>query len=35
MRELKEKEMTEMPFRPQTNEGRNQMLLQEIIEEDL
>lgn len=33
MKELKEKEMQQCTFKPNTNEGRNRELIREIIED--
>ena len=33
MKELKEKEMAQCTFKPNTNEGRNKQLIREILED--
>lgn len=33
MKELKERQMSEYTFKPNTNEGRNRRIIQEILEE--
>lgn len=34
LKEVKEKEMTECTFKPQTNEGRNRKIIKDILDND-